>query len=57
MASSFDLKTTVGYFQTTTEKEPDSIQEKRPLFTADELAVVRLFTLFTSDYSFRVNKS
>ena len=37
--SSFDLKTIVGYFQTTMAKEPDSKQERRPLFTADVLAV------------------
>jgi hypothetical protein len=36
---SSDLKTIVGYFQTTIAKEPDSKQERRPLFTANELAV------------------
>ena len=57
MVSSFDLKTIVGYFQRTTEKETDSKQERRPLFTADELSVARLFTLFTSDDSSKVNQS
>jgi hypothetical protein len=37
--SSFDLKTIVGYFQTTMAKEPVSKQERRPLFTAVELAL------------------
>jgi hypothetical protein len=46
--SSFDLKTIVGYFQTAMAKEPDSKQERRPLFTADELAVTFVYIVHFS---------
>jgi len=38
-------------------KEPDSKQERCPLFTADEVAVAHLFTLFTFDDSSKMNQS
>jgi hypothetical protein len=50
--SSFHLKTTVSFLQTEQQKKkPVSKQEKRPLFTAEEYAMMHLFTLFISDYS------